>query len=138
MVLTSMGIPGGGTIAGAGMDIIGEASGSWAGDAQQGGVVRGGVRGLDSVLLRAQHGELVTDTALTRGLARMVSAFESGRMGLGVERRMDDAFDTGGLGVTEEHYHFHATDFSSFTRALRSGQLGQELGLALQHGRLRR
>ena len=137
-VLTSMGIPGGGSIASAGMDIIGDASGSWAGGAQQGGVVRGGVRGLDSVLLRAQHGELVTDTALTRGLARMVGAFEGGRMGPGIQGPADDEFGTGQAGVIEEHYHFHSADYPSFKRALRGGQLGREIDLALRYGRLRR
>lgn len=136
-VLTSMGIPGGGALAGAGMDIIGNATGSWAGDARAGGEVRGGIRGIDSVLLRAQHGELVTDTALTRGLARMVSAFESGRIAR-AEAYMAEEYETGVPGVTEEHYHFHTADFSSFTRAIRGGNLGQELRLAMQHGRLRR
>lgn len=122
-VLTSMGIPGGGTVADLGMDIIGESSGGFSGDARA--VVRSGLKGL-------QEATLMDGGALMRGAAR------------GSYTRRDAVpvyADQGGAGapvVVEEHTHFHSADYPSFRRAIRGGQLGREIAIAQRHGRMGR
>lgn len=120
-VLTSMGIPGGGAIADVGMDIIGDSSGSWSGDAKA--AVRSGVRVL-------QEDRLLASGTAMRGVATG-----------GVRQDKVPLYDQEGVGaptVLEEHYHFHSADYPSFRRAIRGGQLGRELAIAQKHGRVGR
>jgi hypothetical protein len=119
-VLTSLNIPGGGTIADIGVDIIGESSGFQTGKVA-----------ISSGLTKLQEATLADGGGLMRSVARggMVR-----RDAVAVYGNDGEASPT----VIEEHYHFHSADYPSFKRAIRGGQLGKELAIAQRYGRVGR
>ena len=116
------------------LDIVGEVGGTALG--QTGGRIPGPTRGYDYVPTLLDGGELVLNTDLTRRMERFVGNWEAGSSpspAMAVAQGEGFAEPAG-----ETHYHFHSADYPSFARALRSGELGRELGRALRHGRLAR
>ena len=104
---------------------------------QRGGEIPGPTRGYDYIPTLLDGGETVLSVDLTRRVERMVNDWEAWRSPTRAVA-MAEGYEAGVPVVTEEHYHFHSVDFSSFDRALRGGQLGEALRRTVRHGRLRR
>jgi len=103
--------------------------------AQGGGQIGGTVPGLDRYPVLAQLDETFLSTDLTRRIERMVSDYESSRMtpafaGVGGAREI----------IEKREYNFTivSPDAATFRRMIRSGEMGREIKLAEDHGKLPR
>lgn len=105
---------------------------------QHGGLVRGNLPGLDRVLIAAQHGELISSTALTRKLERMATDYTSGAVHAGGVQLTPELLEALREGGGEMHWHVHTPDAHQFVTMLRAGDLGRELRRTMAHGRLPR